>query len=149
MLEDTININNLCWNPAVLKKAGKTSEKLFLDPICIEKGSLWTTPKMKKKFFLVEIAKADHQLSESFYFIKISYILTELWIFFLSSVMFSVKKVSFPASIATDLSQYFRIYLMVSAIKYFIHGLSKRWCKVICVVKLSQNHNPNSEIFQI
>ena len=31
-----------------------------------------------KKFFLTEIQKADHQLSESFYFIKISYVLTEL-----------------------------------------------------------------------
>ena len=31
-----------------------------------------------KKFFLAEITKADHQLSESFYFIKISYVLTEL-----------------------------------------------------------------------
>ena len=30
-----------------------------------------------KFFFLAEI-KADHQLSESFYFIKISYVLTEL-----------------------------------------------------------------------
>ena len=29
-------------------------------------------------FFLVEITKADHQLSESFYFIKILYVLTEL-----------------------------------------------------------------------
>ena len=38
-----------------------------------EKGSVWTTPKMKKKFFLVEITKADHQFSENFYFIKISY----------------------------------------------------------------------------
>ena len=28
--------------------------------------------------FLVEITKADHQLSESFHFIKISYVLTEL-----------------------------------------------------------------------
>ena len=27
---------------------------------------------------LAEITKADHQLSESFYFIKISYVLTEL-----------------------------------------------------------------------
>ena len=32
----------------------------------------------EKKFFLAEITKADHQLSESFYFIKISYVLTEL-----------------------------------------------------------------------
>ena len=29
-------------------------------------------------FFLAEITKADHQLSESFYFIKISFVLTEL-----------------------------------------------------------------------
>ena len=29
-------------------------------------------------FFLEEITKADHQLSETFYFIKISYVLTEL-----------------------------------------------------------------------
>ena len=36
----------------------------------------------EKKTFLAEITKADHQLSESFYFIKISYVLTELLIFF-------------------------------------------------------------------
>ena len=29
-------------------------------------------------FFLAEITKADHKLLESFYFIKISYVLTEL-----------------------------------------------------------------------
>ena len=78
------------------KKAGKTSEKIaFLDPICIEKGSLWTTPKMKKNFFLVEITKADHQLSESFYFIKILYVLTELWIFFYLQWCFFSKKCHF------------------------------------------------------
>ena len=32
-----------------------------------------------KKIFLAEIPKEDHQLSKSFYFIKI-YVLTELWI---------------------------------------------------------------------
>ena len=31
-----------------------------------------------KRFFLTEITKADHQLSESFYFIKMLYVLTEL-----------------------------------------------------------------------
>ena len=30
----------------------------------------------------VEITKADHQFSENFYFIKISYVLVELRIFF-------------------------------------------------------------------
>ena len=44
--------------------------------ICKEKGSLWATPKAEK-FFWAEITKADHQLSESFYFIRI-YVLTEL-----------------------------------------------------------------------
>ena len=31
MLGDSININNLCFNP-VLKKIGKTSKKFFLGP---------------------------------------------------------------------------------------------------------------------
>ena len=35
-------------------------------------------PKMKNNFFFVEITKADQQLSETFYFIKILYVLTEL-----------------------------------------------------------------------
>ena len=51
--------------------------------ICTEKGSLWATPKM------------DHQLSESFYFIKISYVLTELWIFFYLEWCFLSKKCHF------------------------------------------------------
>ena len=53
-----------------------------MDPICTEKRSLWATPKMVKIFFGGN-KKADHQLSESFYFIKI-YVLIELWIFFYS-----------------------------------------------------------------
>ena len=63
-------------------------------------GSLWAMPKVDLFFFffLPEITKADHQLSESFYLIKI-YVLTELWIF-QSWVMFSVKKVSLPAKLA-------------------------------------------------
>ena len=32
----------------------------------------------EKQFVLVEITKVDHQLSKKFYFIKISYFLTEL-----------------------------------------------------------------------
>ena len=32
MLGDTININNLCCNPGVLKKAGKTSQNYFFGP---------------------------------------------------------------------------------------------------------------------
>ena len=37
--------------------------------------------------------------------------------------------------IFTDLSQHFEKYLVVFALKFFIHGHGKRWRKVICVVK--------------
>ena len=37
-------------------------------------------------FFLAEITKRDHQLSERFYFIKTSYVLTELYFSILSNV---------------------------------------------------------------
>ena len=57
-----------------------------------QKRSLWATPKMEKLFF-AEITKADHQLSESFYFIKI-YVLTEFWIV-QSWVMFTSTKCHF------------------------------------------------------
>ena len=50
---------------------------------------------MEKSFFLTEITKADHQLSESFYFIKILYVLTELWIFFYLEWCFLSKKFHF------------------------------------------------------
>ena len=36
--------------------------------------------------------QADHQFSESFYFIKISYVLTELWIIFYLDLCFLSKK---------------------------------------------------------
>ena len=74
MLGNPININTLCCTPAVWKKKkiGKALKKLlFLPQFTPKKESLWATHKMKKKFFLAEIATADHQLSETFYFIKI------------------------------------------------------------------------------
>ena len=69
MLGDSIDINNLYCNPAVLKKIGKASKNL----------QMGHTQK-----FLAERTKADHQLSETFYFIKISLpcVLAELRIFF-------------------------------------------------------------------
>ena len=41
----------------------------------------------------------------------------------------------------TDLSQHFRIYLVVFALRLFIHGhgLDKRECKIICVTKLNKS----------
>ena len=46
----------------------------------------------EKQFFLMETTKADHQLSEIFYFIKISSVLAELWIFFYFVWCFLSKK---------------------------------------------------------
>ena len=77
---------------------------LFLGLTCTKKESLclWTTPKMKKKIF-AEITKADHKLSKTFYFIKISYIyglsyesFPILWCF-LSKNKKDAKKGWFPA----------------------------------------------------
>ena len=85
------------------KKLLKPLKNCFFGPNLHRKGVIMDHAQDKKKnIFLVEITKADHQLSESFYFIKISYVLTELWIFFLSSVIFSIKKVSFPAKTAVN-----------------------------------------------
>ena len=52
------------------------------------------------QFFLAEITKTVHQLSETFHFIKISYVLSELWIFFYLEWCFGQKKVWFPAKTA-------------------------------------------------
>ena len=101
------------------KKLVKPLKNCFLDPICIEKGSLWTTPKMKKNFFLVEITKADHQFSESFYFIKISYVLTELWIFFFLEWCFLSKKCHFHLK---------QLWLSLTKNNYSFDGL-RRVCK--------------------
>ena len=67
----------------------------FLGPTCTKKGSVWVTSKTNN-FFFVEMTNADHKLSKTFYFIKISYILIELWMFFYFLVFFC-KKGSFPA----------------------------------------------------
>ena len=75
MLGDSININNFCCNPAILKNLGETFNLIFfffwIGAICTTKRSAWATPKMKNNFLLAEITKANHQLSDTFY-IKIS-----------------------------------------------------------------------------
>ena len=95
MLGDSFNITNLCCNPLILKKSWQNLLKtVFLGPICTKKGSLWATLKMTI-FFFAEIIKTDHQLSETFYFVKLSYVLTELRIFFYLELCFLSKKCHF------------------------------------------------------
>ena len=60
-----------------------------------QKGVIVGHAQNKQQFFLVEVRKADHQLSETFYFIKILYVLIGLWIFFYLEWLFFVKKCHF------------------------------------------------------
>ena len=78
MLRDSININNLCWNPVVLKKKWvKPLKNCFIGPNLHKKGVIMGHAQRGKQFYWAEITKADYQLSETFYFIKLSYFLTE------------------------------------------------------------------------
>ena len=79
-------------------KNGKTS-LIFLDPICTEKGSLWATPKMQKNFFGRNIKSRSSAFRK---FLFYQNIICFDWVMnlFLSWVMFSGKKVSFPAKTA-------------------------------------------------
>ena len=82
------------------KKKGKTSKKLlFWAQFAQKSGHYGPRPKWKTIFW-AEITKADRQLSETFYFIKISYVLARLWIFFYLELCFFVKKVPFPIKTA-------------------------------------------------
>ena len=60
------------------KKLVKPLKNGFFGPNLHRKEVIMGHALDGKIFFLAEITKADHQLSESFYFIKISYVLTEL-----------------------------------------------------------------------
>ena len=55
-------MNNLCFNPVVLKKYGKTSKNYFLGPNLHYKGVSMGHVQNENFFFLAEITKADHQL---------------------------------------------------------------------------------------
>ena len=60
------------------KKLVKPLKNYFFGPNLYRKGVIMDHAQDEKFYFLVEITKADHQLSENVYFIKTSYVLTEL-----------------------------------------------------------------------
>ena len=60
------------------KKLVKPLKNCFFGPNLHRKGVIMDRAQDEKKVFLAKITKADHELSESFYFIKISNVLTEL-----------------------------------------------------------------------
>ena len=86
---NSINTKKFNWNPAVLKKIAKTSS-YFWPNLCAKMGSPWAMPKTKNNFFF-KIIKPD-QLSKTFYFNKISYVLAELWMFFYYCNAFLLKE---------------------------------------------------------
>ena len=59
------------------KKLVKPLKNCFFGPNLHRKGVVMGHAQ-GGKFFLAEITKADYQLLDSFYFMKISYVLTEL-----------------------------------------------------------------------
>ena len=63
----------------------------FWAQLAQKRGQYRPHPKQTKKYF-PELTKADHKLSKTFYFIKIAYVLTELWMFFYFVVMFFLLK---------------------------------------------------------
>ena len=77
------------------KKLVKPLKNCFFGPNFHKKGVIMGHAQNGKRFFLTEITKADHQLSESFYFIKMLYVLTELWTFFYLEWCFLSKKCHF------------------------------------------------------
>ena len=68
MLGHSININNLCRNPLVLKKIGKTSKNCyFWDHLVQKRGQHGSQPKWKTNFFgiITDTKEADYQLLET------------------------------------------------------------------------------------
>ena len=104
MLESSINNNNLCLQSSY-------SEKNLVKPLKVAKIKncyFWAQFAYKKrgqhgatpKFMQAEITKAEHQPSETFYFVKITCFFSWLMSLFLFCVMLFVKKGSFPAKTA-------------------------------------------------
>ena len=79
-------------SPVVLIKTAKPSKNChFWAQLAHQRVQYGLCPKQKNKFF-AKITKADHRLSKTFYFIKISCVLAELWMFLYFLRSFLAKK---------------------------------------------------------
>ena len=86
MLGDSISINNFNCNPVVLIFFFAKTSKIFGPNLRKKRSQYGSHPK--QKHFFAEMIKTDHKISKTFYFIKILYVLAELWMFFYLVVMF-------------------------------------------------------------
>ena len=111
------------------KKLVKPLKNCFFGPNLHRKGVIMGYAQDGKKFFLAEITKADHQLSESFYFIKISYVLTKLWIFFYLEWCFLSKKSHFQWKQLWTENRFHKLSFYFFKISYFqeLFISSKYW----------------------
>ena len=134
---------------------------MFLGPISKKRGHYRSHSTWKTSFFLAEITKTNYQLSETFYFIKISYVLTKLWIFFYLEWCFLSKRCHFQLKQqrnwdikleshrrldktmyskrsvkVCDLHQLWVVFWILHVTK-MAHGLYYMYCKIWCKLQLS------------
>ena len=105
------------------KKLVKPLKNCFLDPICTEKRSLWATPKMEKFFFGRNNKSRSSAFRKFLFYQNICFD----WVMnlFLSWVMFSVKKVSFPAK--TSVISRFKQFVQPWIVRFFHQVSCNKW----------------------
>ena len=75
MLEDSININNFNWNPAVLKKIAKTSKNYNFLVQLVQKWGSHEPHSKQKAIFSSEITKTDQKFSKNLSYCAPSFLL--------------------------------------------------------------------------
>ena len=120
----------------------------FLDPNYTESRSLWATPKMEKIFFF----KNKKSRSSAFWkFLFYQNIMCFDWVMnlFPSWVMFSVKKLSFPAKTAVILkSQNWKYNFCLFLTKYCLRNSLFQPFGAKCRSRLGQKWQKRSFFFQ-
>ena len=101
MLENSINFDNFCCNPIVLKKnVVKPLKIAFSGPICTTKGSAWGHAQHGKQFSFGRNNKSRSSAFRNFLFYQSIICFGWVMNLFLFCVMFFIKKGSFPAEAA-------------------------------------------------
>ena len=93
MLANSINIKNFNWSPVLLKNFCKNLKILLFLAQVVQKWGPHGRRPPKKTILFSEIIKPDLKLSKPFYFIKRSYVLAGLWVFFYIVWCFLLKSV--------------------------------------------------------
>ena len=81
MLVDSINVNNFNCNPIILKNILVKPLTITIFGHNLRKKGVTIGHAQNEKQFFTEKNKPGHKLSKKNYFIKISYVLAQLWMF--------------------------------------------------------------------